>query len=79
MCSNGTTGVLPTVLDCAGACNTSEVDDCGVCQVKGFSTEKDCNDDCLGSAITGDCGICVLGRTNKTADHGKILICEYLQ
>jgi hypothetical protein len=59
--------VTNVYLDCAGTCNTSYVDDCGVCQVRGFSTEKDCNGDCLGSAIIGDCDECVLG------------LCRYLQ
>ena len=72
-CTNGTTGLVPDyLLDCAGTCNQSRIDDCGFCQVRGFSTARDCNGDCFGTAVVGECGICVLGNTNRTADYGKV-------
>ena len=71
-CTNGTTGkVADYLLDCAGTCNKSRTDSCGFCQVYGFETPKDCNGDCFGAAKIGDCGICVQGKTNKTADFGR--------
>ena len=72
-CTNGTTGLVPDYLvDCAGTCNQSRIDSCGVCQVIGFETPRDCNNDCAGTAIINECDACVLGNTNKTEDFGKI-------
>ena len=74
-CTNGTTGLVEDYLiDCADTCNKSRIDSCDVCQVYGFNTPRDCNGDCSGTAVTGDCGTCVLGNTNKTADFGKFYV-----
>ena len=72
VCSGGDTGITPNKdLDCAGTCGKSEEDSCGVCQIIGKSTRKDCNGDCLGTAEINECGICVGGKTGKPSDQGK--------
>ena len=71
-CTNGTTGLVEDYLvDCAGTCNKSRIDNCGFCQVYGFDTETDCNGDCFGDAMINECKVCVRGKTNKTKEYGK--------
>jgi hypothetical protein len=73
VCLQCTDPSTPTVLDCAGTCNKSREDSCGFCQVYGFETKRDCNNECNGEAVIGDCGICVLGSTGKSKDFGRDL------
>ena len=74
VCTGGDTKLTPGHLhDCAGTCNTSYVDTCGVCQVHGFTTDKDCNGDCAGDARTNECGVCVEGNTGRKKNYGEFV------
>jgi len=47
-------------------CEGNIVDECGVCA--GGNADKDCNDDCFGSALDDSCGVCSGGNSGHVAD-----------
>ena len=67
VCTGGATNITyNSVKDCAGTCGESDLDDCGICQIKKFRRNfKDCSGVCFGKASMDKCGVCSGGNTKR--------------
>lgn len=50
-------------------CDTNDTDDCNICA--GGNADKDCNEDCFGTAFIDSCEVCSGGNSEHEADSDK--------
>ncbi|XP_028409898.1 uncharacterized protein LOC114532567 [Dendronephthya gigantea] len=71
-CTGGTTNVsFNAMVDCAGGCGLSFIDECRVCQSRNFYVNfTDCTGTCHGNATNNTCGYCVGGSSGRHVMYG---------